>query len=369
MLRTKLVLACSFAAVAACSHSNGNGGGDGGGGGGDGGSGSGAVDANVADAAGPACDYTEMSDATNGSAAEATGLTIGTTTRNLCGQVDPGHYDATSQIADVDMYTVSVSGGTAELILEFENQQPAGLTDFLVEIFDTNTPATLLYAGDYTGALADHGAYIAELPTGSFNVVVTATASAAVATAIPYKVRIVDDKPTTRCPDMTGMTADYTEANDGAANNGNDVVLIDFAKSPSFTLTPSTTDMPEPSGLTIDPAKNSHVVGSSALVAAGTDTYLDRDTYAFATGANMNELTVRLNWPGSTADLDYVVFPAGVITAANEAATLTSTSEDEFATFAVQPNAMYWLWIGAYDGSTGLPIQYSATVCGGQFAP
>jgi hypothetical protein len=355
MQPTKVLLSCAFAALAACSSHSKNGGGT------DGGS-------NGGDAPLPACDYTEKSDATNDTTTENTGLTIGATTRTVCGNVDTGHYDSSTMTADIDSYTVAVAAAKAELVIDFENQTPASLTDFTVEIFDTNTPATLLYAGDYTGALAVHGAYIAELPAGSFDVVVTATAAAAIATAIPYTVRLVADNPTVRCPDLTGMQANYTEAHDGATNTGNDVVLINFSQDPSFTMTPYTS-APEATQLTINPDENSHVVGSSAMVAAGTDKYLDRDTFAITTGASTNELSVRLNWPGATADLDYVVFPASSIMTPVEAATLTSTSEDEFATLAVKPNTSYWLWIGAYTGSTGLPIAYSATVCGGEFTP
>jgi hypothetical protein len=59
--------------------------------------------------------------------------------------------------------------------------------------------------------------------------------------------------------------------------------------------------------------------------------------------------------------------PESTLTASNEAATLSATQEDEFATFAVEPGTKYWLWVGAYDGSTGTPIAYSASVCGASF--
>ena len=36
----------------------------------------------------------------------------------------------------------------------------------------------------------------------------------------------------------------------------------------------------------------------------------------------------------------------------------------EFQTFAVLPNTAYRVFIGARDGSTGLPINYDATICG-----
>jgi|HubBroStandDraft_6_1064221.scaffolds.fasta_scaffold74226_3 hypothetical protein len=358
-LATRLSLTCLLALAACSSNKNGNGTD---GGNGDGGSGS-------IDAPGAACDYTEADDGSNNTTAEATGVTIGTQNQTICGQVNNGHFGSASMTVDVDMYTVTVGSSTAELIVRFENMSPSSLTDFQVTITDTSVDPTLLNSGDYNGTLGDHGAYLAELPTGTYNVVVTATAAADIAAAIPYKVELVADQPTTRCPDLTGMTADYTEANDGAANNGNDVVLVDFAKIPSFSLTPSTTDAPEMTGLTVDSSKNWHVVGSSAAVAAGTDTYLDRDTYAITTGASINELSIRLNWPGSTADLDYLVFEANNLTTPNVAATLTATTEDEFATFAVKPSSSYWVWIGAYEGSTGQPIAYSASVCAATFTP
>lgn len=348
-------------ALTACGNNNNNGGGDGGNGG-DGGSGS-----NI-DAPLPACDYTETADATNNATSELTNVAIGAVTRTFCGNVDANHYDNASKIVDVDSYTVSVAG-TSELIVQFSNDTPGNLTDFQVDIFGATAAPTLLSAGDYDGSLSDHGAYIAELPAGNYNIVVTATAAAGISAAIPYRVRVVADQPTTRCPDLTGMAADYTEANDGATNNGNDVILVDTTKDPSFTLTTSTADAPEASGLTVDPNKNFHISGSSASVGPGTDKYLDRDTYAVATGASTNELSIRLNWPGTTADLDYIVFEQNALTTPNVAAMLTATSEDEFTTFAVKPGTTYWVWVGAYKGSTGMPIAYSASVCGGKFTP
>jgi hypothetical protein len=355
-MQTRSVGLALFAVVVAC-HSNNNGNG---------------VDAPPPDAAPLPCDYTEMSDATNAATPEATGVTIGAQNKVLCGQVDMGHYgSAGSGVVDVDEYGVTVSG-TAELIVEFEDSSPTSLTDFQVTITDANVDPTLLNSGDYNGTLSDHGAYLAELPAGNFNIVVTATNTSDVTAAIPYKVRLVADQPTTRCPDLTtgSGSADYTEADDGATNTGNDVLLVDFTKTPSFSLTPATTDNPETSGLTLGTTKNLHIVGSSGTPSpAYTDNYVDRDTFAFTTGASTNEVSIRLNWPGSTTDLDYLVFEANSTTTPNAVATLTSSSEDEFQTFAVKPSTSYWLWIGAYTGSTGQPIAYSASLCGAEFSP
>jgi hypothetical protein len=96
------------------------------------------------------------------------------------------------------------------------------------------------------------------------------------------------------------------------------------------------------------------------------DSYQDRDTYLVTMGANANELSVRLNWPGTTADLDVLVFPAnGVL----EQATgwYNANMEDEFTTLAVTPGQAYWVWVAADDQTTGQPVNYDLTLCGDAF--
>jgi hypothetical protein len=47
------------------------------------------------------------------------------------------------------------------------------------------------------------------------------------------------------------------------------------------------------------------------------------------------------------------------------ASNTTSTTSGELAEFGVMPSSTYWLWIGAFQGSTATP--YTATVCGQHF--
>ena len=47
------------------------------------------------------------------------------------------------------------------------------------------------------------------------------------------------------------------------------------------------------------------------------DDYLDRDTYSFTTGANTNELTLRVDWPDLTDDLDFYMTPVTTTTPAD----------------------------------------------------
>ena len=329
-----------------------------------------ATEAARIDAPGAACNYTETGDAANNVTAEASGLTVGAQDQTLCGQVDNGHYGSASKTVDVDTYTVTVGATTAELIVRFENSLPAGLTDFQVAITDTNTDADDPQRGRLrrlarrprrvSRRAADRDVqHRRDRVRGRRHPARRSrTRSSSSPISRPRVARI-----------STAMPADYTEANDGASNNGNDVVLIDFSKNPSFSLTSATTDAPEPTGLTVDSSKSSHLVGSSASVAAGTDKYLDRDTYAIMTGASTNELSIRLNWPGSTSDLDYVVVPGQHDHRGERRCNAHRDHEDEFATFAVKPSTSYWVWVGAYKGSTGMPVAYSASVCGATFTP
>jgi hypothetical protein len=131
--------------------------------------------------------------------------------------------------------------------------------------------------------------------------------------------------------------------------------------------TATTTDAAEATGVTIDATTPVRVSGSSANIAAGSDQYLDRDTYQVMTDASTNELVVRLDWQAAV-DLDYIVFKDSTATATG-ASTNASTTSDEYATFAVVPNTSYWIWVGAAKGSVGLPATYDLSICGAQVAP
>ena len=92
--------------------------------------------------------------------------------------------------------------------------------------------------------------------------------------------------------------------------------------------------------------------------------YQDEDTYELTTDADTNELAVRLDWDGGTADLDYVVFESDAqkpLVTSN----LAALNGGELAMFAVKPSTKYWLWIGGVKGS--MATAYRATVCGSHF--
>jgi hypothetical protein len=330
-------------------------------------SGSGTSDAAIeADAPGPdapvqvACGYTEAQDATNNTAggAEASGVTIGGSASPLCGVIDSGHFDAQNEVVDVDRFKFT-AGANIDVLVHITGTGAEALDDVVMQI-DGGSPR--LAYGAWEG---DHGTLAAHLPAGEYTIIIGAFNAAATSAGINYKVTLQLDAPATRCPKITA-TENYAEAADGGGT-GNDVIRHDFSASPQSSLT-TANDAPEATNLTLAAGTSYRIRGQSANVDMNNDSYKDRDTYAITTGATTNQLTVRLNWPGTTTDLDYRIYQQN--TASSYAAGLdVSAMEEEFETFAVRPNTTYWLWIGADDGSTGLPVDYDASLCADAFTP
>ncbi|MCE9573468.1 MAG: hypothetical protein K8W52_09940 [Deltaproteobacteria bacterium] len=309
----------------------------------------------------PACDFAEAADATNAATAEATGLTIdGTVAKSLCGTIGPGQF--ADGVVDTDNYTFTVTGAGVDLLVRLDSTVAAGdLAKIKFGIGDGQKGVGVIQL--------DHGSFSTNLPAGTYTLYVTATNGADAVAAIPYTVKFLPDAPATRCPRITAA-ASYTEAHDGASSADNDVVYIDYEQTPIFTLTPATTDAPEPTGLAIAPATSVRIAGAIADVDVAPpngDVYTDRDTFAFETGPATNELEVRLDWAG-TADMDVLVFNADSVATTIGAGTEEREGQGEFITLAVKPSTKYWIWTGAYDGSTPLPAAYDLSICGKTYA-
>jgi len=308
------------------------------------------------------CSFTEAADATNNTSpgAEATMVAFAGTKSSICGSINNGHFNMTQRSVDNDAYKFSTAADTDVLIhLTGTGVETLGRVVLLV--------GTTTGMGRNVGLFeGDHGTVSVRLPAGEHVVAVSAFNQADITAAIPYKLTIVTDMPATRCAKVTAA-ASYTEANDGAANDGNDVILFSQAANPTTSLTTSATDAPENSGIMAAPGTNYRITGSSANVNR-TDDYMDRDMFAFQTSATTTQLSIRLNWTATTIDYDYRLFPMGSLLTVT-GGLLTANTEDEFQTFAVKPSTTYGLWIGAYDGSTGLPAAYDATICAETFTP
>ena len=307
------------------------------------------------------CAFTEAADATNINTpgAEATNVTFSGTKTAICGQVNNGHFNMTNMLVDVDAFKFATAAD-ADLLINLTGNV-GSLARVVVQV-GTTTGASR-NVGLYEG---DHATASVRLPAGEHIVAVGAFNGTDPAAPIPYTITLVPDAPATRCAKVTAA-ANFSEANDGAMNNGNDMITVDDAANPSTRLTVSTADSPEPSGLTLASGTRYRITGSSAAVDP-TDDYEDRDTFLVTTGATTTQLSVRLNWASTSADFDFRVFPP-MSTLSVTGALTTGLVEDEFQTFAVKPSTAYWLWVGAYDGATGQPTAYDATLCAETFAP
>lgn len=307
------------------------------------------------------CAYTEAADATNNTSptAEATGVSAAAPVA-LCGKVNNGHYNGATTAVDIDTFKVTLPA-EADILVHLTGAGLSGLQVARLQVGTTAGMQRKLAVFD-----TDHATLSVHLPAGDYVFAVTGFNGADIAAPIDYKVVIVPDQPATRCAKVTAAPT-FTEANDGAVNTGNDMLTVDESSDPTTNPTPGNTDNPEPTAITTAAGTSYRIGGSSADVDLPDD-YEDRDTFLFTTGATTNQLSVRLNWPSTTVDFDFKVFPANtVLSVAGGLA--TKNSEEELETFAVRPNTQYWLWVGAYDGATGQPAAYDATICAETFTP
>lgn len=315
-----------------------------------------------ADAPPSGCDYTEQHDATNDDVSdppgtpEQTGLTAGARTV-VCGNFEHTHFDG-DITADIDGYVLSVPSET-DVLVRLHGAGAEAIEYAGVDVYGGATFGTLVGSATFYG---DHGVAALHLPAGSYELAAFALSSAALSSTIAYELEVTTDTPATRCPEVA--SGGYAETHDGADSTDNDVVTIPDGAPPA--LTASATDAPEPTGLTLEPGAT-RVTGSAADVTT-TDQYEDKDTFAFTTGASTNELAVRLTWPGTGANLDYLVFEAGDPSPVFRAIA-TAPQAPELRTFSVKPNTSYWLLVGAKTGSAGLPVTYAASLCSAAFVP
>ncbi len=306
------------------------------------------------------CDFTEAADTTNDTipGAELTGMTLGTRL-TICGNLNNGHFDASGELVDADMFKLTIGADADVLVHLIGTVSAADQT-----VIQIRQGGTFFGFGVVEG---DHGTVAAHLPAGDYTLVVGAFNSADLSAAGAYQLTIVPDMPATRCAKLT--TGGFPEAGDGGSDNGNDVIDYNSTSNTPSTLSAGA-DAPEMTLITAEPGMSYRITGSSAAVDPADD-YEDRDTFAFTTGASTTQMSIRLNWASTSMDLDYRVYPA--ITSGDPLSIVggldESLSEEELETFAVKPSTTYWLWIAAEDGATGQPSPYAATMCGEAFSP
>jgi hypothetical protein len=180
-------------------------------------------------------------------------------------------------------------------------------------------------------------------------------------------------------------TGGYAEAADGAANTSNDMIIWKYSTDTTdgaVLLTTSATDTPENTGITAAAGTTYRLTGNSAnntIPDPAADDYKDHDTFKFTTGPTTNEVTIRMKFPTTTADLDAAIasVPAVGDTEPNLldiSNRLAAGPSEEILTTAVEPNTVYWLWVAGYkDHPPGMAAStaatYEATICPSAFAP
>lgn len=314
------------------------------------------------------CAYTEMADALNDDVSagngmpEETMLTFSGPTL-ICGKLDNTHYVQARQLVDIDSYVVSVTAESGAM-LTFTAAGAEAFDSVFIEINGTVVGPSVF--GQFRG---DHAVTSAILPPDDYIITVQSFDAAVPVAALDYKLTLIPDM-ASRCAKSTAA-ADYTESNDGATASGNDVMEVRYGnQQPRRALTALQTDAAEPTGFTVAPNMTYHAAGENTKPtvppASWADSFQDRDTYLVTAGATTNQMAVRLNWPGTTGDFDLFVFP--VDSPIETAVSWDNLAmEDEFTTFAVEPNKQYWVWAGLDDASTGQPINYDLTICGETF--
>jgi len=306
---------------------------------------------------GPGDCLVETDDLGNGVTPEATGLVFAGQRIALCGTIDPGH--AAGDLIDVDRYTIGVSPGAAAVI---RLTAPLGgqLDRIDLTVGDGGGPAAV---ARFRGG---HAVIARELADGAYTLSVEARAAVAPG-PVPYRIEVAPDQPELRCPADT-QPATHDEVDESAAyHRANDVVAVRL--TPALVAVPTTgDDQPDATGVAVSAGGRLSVAGTSAEVAPDGDDYHDRDTFSFHTGARVNQLDVRATAPGSGADLDVLVFEAGVLDQPM-GAPVAAPGADELMATAVSPSTQYWLWVGGSRSSTALPAPYVLYVCGREVTP
>jgi hypothetical protein len=291
-----------------------------------------------------ACDYQEL----EADSAQDTGLVASGAASVICGKLEPGQFDTPSKRVDRDGYRIDIDA-PSDVLIRVDVPGAAALTKIEITLDGiTSTFST------------SQAVLRRRLPFdfSPFSLTIRGFADADIAQALPYQLSVTIDDVDTRCP-ASAATASYVEGNDGPDNRGNDVY-----ETGSFTAAlTAATDAAEPSGITLAGAPASYRIdGTSGTV---TGQHEDGDTYAFKTGADARQLTVRADWAGAGKNMDLWLFKAGeTVELAN--ATYNGTDSGEYLTTLVEPNTDYALFAATPNGT--VPNAYSLTLCGESFS-
>lgn len=327
------------------------------------------VDASLGDAAVVDCtgDHRESADATNNPFSEGEGapertflaLAAGERGFTVCGQIDPA--EATDAVVDYDSFVFDVEGqGPVNVRIELVAAAGAGALG--LELFRVEDGLPVAVA---TGPFRNGFALVAGVDLGPGSYWVSAVGwPPAPAAPIGYAITVAQNRES--CAAADGEP-DFVETEGPGESRANDTVALEYPDPPHPT---DADDAPEPTELVLTPGTPAHLRGTSGDVESSGDSYLDRDTYEIATGAEVGELEIRVMWPDGDVVLDVYLFAADDPGSDYSVRLGISVGGDDDVLFTinVDPDQRYWLWVGAYDstaqgGATDRPVDYDVTLC------
>lgn len=311
------------------------------------------------------CDHAELRDSSNDGYAqnpgrEATNLTFASSL-TLCGNVDTTHYANTK--VDADSYTITLAAPATVLVTYVgAGLETVGLAE--VDVFGGDGLVEYVGTATFRGA---YGIRAFDLDAGVYEISSYVAGDAAIATAIPYQIRITLDTPAMRC--STPASTDFTEMRETATTSGdNDMVTISLnvqLPPPMRQVLTPAADQAEATGFTIGTTDVKRASGTFASVPVNAS-YREHDTYLITTGPMTNKLELRARWTATDTDVDLFLFAADTVPALGRSVETDDATEAQV--FAVLPNTMYWVWAGVHASSAGTtPVPYSVTFCGSMF--
>lgn len=294
----------------------------------------------------PECDFTEV-ELDNGDI--ETQWTLGAKAQVICGKVNKGAYYATEKLVDYDGYKVKVTGESEVLVrLEMPNHQ--ALSGFQVAV---NGQRAVLFGDRIAARFRVYGStYSFELK--AFN-------DADITEEIPYKLSLVSYDVADHCAAVT-TAATFTEAADGATHRGNDVYNVTKFFNPFTAIETAADDAPEATGVVLNSVSGSVRLNGVSADVTEAGLYYDGDSFAFHTGPNAEQVTIRSDWTGG-ANLDLLLFKVGSLV--DVARGLSASTSLDFMTAALEPNTDYRIYVAGSDGPW--PSNYAVSVCNEKF--
>jgi len=132
--------------------------------------------------------------------------------------------------------------------------------------------------------------------------------------------------------------------------------------NPFTVIETAADDAPEDTGVAVNSVSGSVRFDGVSANVAKAGLYYDGDSFAFHTGPNAQQVTIRSDWAGG-ADLDLFLFKVGSLV--DVARGLSVSTSQDFMTAAVEPNTDYRIYVAG--SAEPLPSNYVVSMCNEKF--